>query len=161
MIKKGCLLLFAMLLVGLEMAESQVHVNINIGPPAPVVVEAPPHMLFLDDPGVYVAVGIPYDVFFFGGQYYYLHGNNWFWGSGYRGPWTYVEYRSLPPGLRKYQVARLREYREREYRSYKVQGEKFKGKHFYAKAAEEDRDDDDQGHGRGHGHGNGRGRGNH
>ena len=82
------------------MAEPQFQVNINIGPPAPVVVEAPPHMLFLNDPGVYVAVGIPYDVFFFSGHYYYLHGNNWFWGPGYRGPWTYVEYRSLPPGLR-------------------------------------------------------------
>jgi len=136
-------------------AHTQVSVNVNIGPPAPIVVEAPPQMLFLADPGVYVAVGIPYDVYFIGGRYYYLHGNNWFWGNGYRGPWTYVDYRGLPPGLRKYKVVRLREYRDREYRVYTVQGHNFNGKHFYAVGD----DDDDRGHDNGKGHGNGNGHG--
>src|SRR5262245_28463388 len=118
----GCLWLL-MLVAGLlpTQAQAQVHVNVNIGPPAPVIVQAPPQMLFLQDPGVYVAVGIPYDVFFIGGRYYYLHGDHWFWGPGYAGPWTYVEYRTLPPGLRKYKVVKLREYREREYKVYTVQ----------------------------------------
>lgn len=128
-------------------ASTQVHVNVNIGPPAPVIVEAPPPMLFLPEPGVYAAAGIPYDVYFVSGRYYYLHGDHWYWAHGYRGPWTYVEYRSLPPGLRKYKVVRLHEYRDREYKVYAVQGEKFHGKHFYAVA------DDDHGHGKGHGKG--------
>jgi hypothetical protein len=140
-------------------ARAQVQVNVNIGPPAPVIVEAAPQMLFLPDPGVYVAVGIPYDMFFIGGHYYYFHGDNWFWGSGYGGPWSYVEYRSLPPGLRKYKVVRLREYREREYRVYNVQGRNFGGKHFYAVAGDRD---DDRGHDNGNGNGNGNGgKGNH
>jgi len=135
-------------------AHAQVSVNVNIGAPPPVIVQAPPPMLFLQDPGVYVAVGIPYDVFFFGGRYYYVQGNHWFWGPGYAGPWTYVEYRTLPPGLRKYKVVKLREYREREYKVYRVQGASFRGEHFYAVRVD---DDDDHGHD----HGNGRGRGHH
>jgi len=159
--RKSGMLLSLMLLVGLlpTQARAQVNVTVNIGPPAPVIVEAPPHMLFLQDPGVYAAVGIPYDVFFIGGRYYYLHGNNWFWGPGYGGPWTYVQYRTLPPGLRKYKVVRLREYREREYTVYRVQGQKFSGQHFYAVAGDgdQDRDDDDRGNGRGRGnHGKGK-----
>jgi hypothetical protein len=133
------------------LAGTQVNVNVNIGPPAPVIVEAPPQMLFLPDPGVYVAVGIPYDVYFIGGRYYYYHGDHWFWGPGYRGPWTYVEYRTLPPGLRRYKVVRLREYRDHEYRVYKVKGNDFHGKYFVAVA-----EDDDHGHGRGRGHGKGK-----
>jgi hypothetical protein len=133
-------------------AHAQVNVNVNIGPPAPVIVQAPPPMLFLPEPGVYVAVGIPYDVFFVGGRYYYFHANHWFWGPGYAGPWTYVEYRSLPPGLRKHKVVVLREYRDREYKVYTVQGSKFKGQHFDAVAYREDGD------GRGNGRGRGRGK---
>src|SRR2546425_9811538 len=73
-IARGGTLLSLMLLGGLfsTQARAQVHVNINIGPPAPVIVEAPPQMLFLPDPGVYVAVGVPYDVFFISGHYYYF-----------------------------------------------------------------------------------------
>ena len=154
-IRKAGLLAALVLMGGLlpSQARSQVHVNVNIGPPAPVIVEAPPHMLFLPEPGVYVAVGIPYDVYFIGGRYYYLHGDHWFWGPGYRGPWTYVEYRTLPPGLRRYKVVRLREYRDREYKVYRVQGEHFNGKHFYA-VENDDRDHDhDRGnHGKGKKH---------
>jgi hypothetical protein len=117
-------------------------------------------MVYLAEPAAYVAVGIPFDIFFVGGHYYYLHGNDWFWGPGYNGPWVVVERRSIPPGLVKYKIERLHEFREREYHVYKVQGPAYKGKHF---DADEDHDGDhgdhDNGHGNG-GHGNGNGRGN-
>src|SRR2546423_12337434 len=89
-------------------------------------------MLFLPEPGVYFAAGTTYDIFFVGSRYYYFHGDRWFWGAGYGGPWTYVTYRTLPPGLRRYKVEQLRFYREREYRVYRVEGQNFNGKHFYA-----------------------------
>jgi hypothetical protein len=108
-------------------------------------------MLFLPDPGIYVAVGVPYDIFFMEGRYYYSYGDNWFWGPGYGGPWTYAGYRTLPPGLRKFKVRQLREYREREYRVYRVQGPNFRGEHFYAE------EDGQGGNGHGNGHGNGNG----
>lgn len=128
--------LMSVLLCGLmaPMAHAQVHINVNIGPPPPVIVQAPPPMLYLPEPAIYVAAGTPYDIFFISGRYYYLHGDNWFWGPGYGGPWTYVSYRTLPRGLQRYKVVQLREYREREYRVYRVQGQKFNGKHFYADA---------------------------
>ena len=156
---KFSMLLCVMLLHALlaTPAGAQVHVNVNIGapPPAPIIVQAPPPMLFLQDPGVYVAVGIPYDMFFIGGRYYYFDSGNWFWAPGYGGPWGYVGYSTLPWGLRKFEVRRLREFREREYTVYKVQGPKFKGKNFYAEGGpewkEHDRGEHDRGeHGKGH-----------
>jgi uncharacterized membrane protein YgcG len=113
-------------------AYAEVNINVNIGPPPPIVVVEPPTMLFLGEPGLYVAVGVPYDVYFVGGRYYYYHGSNWFWGPGYGGPWVHVVHKSLPPGLQRYKVVQLRDFREREYRVYKVQGPKFKGKKFDA-----------------------------
>jgi hypothetical protein len=112
-------------------------------------------MIYLQEPAAYVAVGIPYDIYFIGGRYYYLHGNNWFWGNGYNGPWVFVNYSSLPPGLRKFKVERLHEFREREYKVYKVQGPGFKGQHFEAEERKEDSKSDhgnsDHDHGRGNG----------
>src|SRR5688572_21346896 len=113
-------------------AHAEVNINVNIGAPPPVVVVERPTMLYLPEPGVYVAVGVPYDIFFMSGRYYYFHGNNWFWASGYGGPWVHVVHKSLPPGLQRYKVVQLHGFREREYRVYKVQGPKFKGKRFDA-----------------------------
>jgi hypothetical protein len=81
---------------------------------------------------MFVAVGIPYDVYFLSGRYYYFHGDNWFWASGYSGPWVHVVRKNLPPGLTKYKVVQLRDFREREYKAYKTQGPKFKGQKFSA-----------------------------
>ncbi len=117
-------------------AWAEVDVNINIGVPLPpsIVVEAPPMMVFLAEPAVYVAIGTPYDIFFIGGRYYYFYRGNWFWAPGYGGTWVHVVYRSLPPGLRKYKVERLREFREREFKLSKGQGPKYTGRHFIAKS---------------------------
>jgi len=142
-------------------AETQVHVNVNIGAPPPVIVQAAPTMVFLAEPGVYAAVGVPYDIFFFSGRYYYVRGNDWFWGAGYGGPWTYVEYRTLPPGLQKYKVERLRDYREKEYVVYKQQGPKFKGQHFVAAEHDQGNGKSQGNNSQGNGHGNsGNGNGN-
>jgi hypothetical protein len=99
---------------------AEVHVSINIGAPPPVIVHAPPRLVYLQEPAVYVAVGIPYDIFFVGGRYYHARGSHWYWAPRYGGPWNPIVYRSLPPGLRKFKVERLRDYRDREYRAYRV-----------------------------------------
>jgi len=138
-------------------ASSQVSVNINIGAPPPVVVRTRPTMIFLPEPAAYVAVGIPYDIYFVSGHYYYLHGNDWFLAQGYNGPWVYVSYNTLPPGLRKYRVERLHEFREREYKVYSTKGPEFKGKHF--EAEEHKSSSKEQGNAFGQGNGNS-GRGN-
>lgn len=109
---------------------ADVDVQIHIGVPPPVVVVGPPEMLFLQPPGVYVAVGIPFDLFFVGGRYYYFHDGGWFWGPGYGGPWVHVRFEHLPPGLRKHKIHQLRDYREHEYREFKSRGSNYKGRHF-------------------------------
>jgi len=106
-------------------ATAQIQFNLNFGPP--------PTMLYLPQPGVYSAVGVPYEIYFVGDRYYYYRDSNWFWAPGYGGPWTYVSYRSLPPGLRNYGVATLRNYRDREYRVYRVDSSRFDGRHFVAR----------------------------
>ena len=124
---------------------AQVSVNVHIGEPPPVVVYSPPTMVLLPEPQMYVAVGVPYDIFFVGNRYYYLHEGRWFWGSRYSGPWTVVAFESLPPGLRKFKVKRLHEFREREYKVYQVQGRNFRGSYFVA----EERGNPGRGSGRG------------
>jgi hypothetical protein len=147
-------LLGSMLLLGLltTPARAQVSVNVHIGEPPPVVVYSPPTMVMLPEPQMYVAVGVPYDIFFVSGRYYYFHDDHWFWGAGYGGPWTYVGVERLPPGLRRYKVKQLREFREREYRVYQVQGPNFGGRHFVAEDEDGDGDKEHHGKGRGRGH---------
>ena len=149
--KLGMLLGLAFIGLPATPGRAQVNVNVNIGPPPPVVMYSPPTMVLMPEPQAYVAVGVPYDIFFISGRYYYLHGDHWFWASRYNGPWTYVEYRGLPPGLRRYKVRQLHGFRDREYNVYKVQGSNFRGTYFVAEKHDDD-DDHDHGHGRGRGH---------
>jgi hypothetical protein len=132
-------------------ARAQVHVDVHIGQPPPVVVYSPPTMVLLPEPQMYVAVGVPYDIYFLGGRYYYLHGGHWFWGPGYGGPWSYMAFETLPPGLRKFKVKQLHEFREREYKVYRTTGPNSSSTYF---VAEEQRGHPGQGNGRGKGRGN-------
>ena len=145
-------------------AFAEVNINVNIGAPPAVIVHERPTMVYLPEPGMYVAIGVPYDIFFVSGRYYYFHGDNWFWAGGYGGPWVHVVSRSLPPGLQKYKVVQLRDFREREYRVYKTQGPKFAGKHFDADPGPHgppsSHGNGNSGNGNGNGNQNGNGNGN-
>jgi len=44
-------------------AHAQVSVDVHIGQPPPVVVYSPPTMVLMPEPQMYVAVGVPYDIF--------------------------------------------------------------------------------------------------
>jgi hypothetical protein len=159
MARRFGVLLSLMLSVGLAATpvRAQVSVNVQIGEPPPVVVYSPLTMILLPEPQMYVAVGVPYDIYFVNGRYYYLDGGHWFWGPRYGGPWTYVPFGNLPPGLRKFKVKQLHEFRERQYRVYKTEGPSFRGTYFVAEEREHPRrgkdndndNDDDQGNGKG------------
>ena len=80
---------------------ADVSVNINI--PAPVVrLPAPPHMVWLPAPRIYVAFESPHEIFFDDDHYYLYDHDTWYTGPGYGGPWARIKVRHLPPGLRKY-----------------------------------------------------------
>jgi len=161
-------------------SHAEVNWNIHIGvpvvvgtpppppPPAvveapPVVVEAAPEMMYMPEAGIYVAVGTPYELFFINGRYFYFNSGRWYASrGGYGGPWTHVEHRSLPPGLRRNRIERIHEFRDRAWRDYRDHGPEYRGRHFRAEEGrgrgehEGRRDRGDRGnhgerdHGRGH-----------
>ena len=140
---KRCIsLLFALLILGAVPARAEVGFDIHVGnmpaapPPAPppvFVVDEPPEMVFVPEIGFYVAIGIPYDVVYVGNRYYYHHGDAWYGSPYYNGPWVYAGPKRLPPGLRRYKIERIHEYREARWKEYKEHGPKFKEKHFKGK----------------------------
>jgi hypothetical protein len=75
-------------------------VNVNIGPPPPIVVAAPPPVVVV--PGVPVVSYVPSiqaDVFVYQHQWYYSHDGHWWVGPSYRGPWVVVGPGRLPPPI--------------------------------------------------------------
>lgn len=80
--------------------------------------------------GFYVAVGVPYDLFYLNSSYFLYRDGRWLRASSSRGPWVVQRYRELPPGLRRHRVERIREYRNREYAIYRRDRDHYRGKHF-------------------------------
>lgn len=77
-----------------------VSVNVNIGPPPPIVLAAPPSLVVV--PGVPVVSYAPsasVDLFFFDTRWYYPYGGHWYVGRTYKGPWTYVAVGKLPRSI--------------------------------------------------------------
>ncbi|RNC69033.1 MAG: hypothetical protein ED859_08635 [Desulfuromonadales bacterium] len=113
-------------------------VNVNIGnrpqvvvpAPPPVVIEEPPVFIVPPRLGFYVGIDVPYDIFYISGRYYLWQGNVWYRAHHYNGPWGVVKYKSLPPGLRKHKLERIRYYRDDEYRVYRVEHDHYRGKHY-------------------------------
>ena len=123
-----------------------VDLNINIGNPPRVVVpappppapqpmiidevEEPPEFIYPSQLGFYVAVGVPYDMFYMGGTYYLFRGNTWYRSAYYGGPWTITSYRRLPPVMRRHRFDRVRYYRDVEYRRYRDDHDRYRGRYF-------------------------------
>jgi hypothetical protein len=149
----------ALLLCCSPAAFAGVNVNINLGEPRPVIVApAPPPAVYVPAPppvyvpapppvevlrvdedinfvypdalGFYVAVGVPYDLFFVNNNYYLYRDGRWLCASSSRGPWIERNYRELPPRLRRHRLERIRDYRSREYVIYSRDREHYRGRHF-------------------------------
>jgi len=147
-LKGACMKRIAVTVVGIAMlglplaqsASAEVNVNVNVGVPAPplpplpvpppLVLPAPPEFILPPALGVYVAVGVPHDLFYIGGTYYLYKDDRWYRGRYYNGPWDRVERRHIPPGLRKHKFERIRYYRDEEYRRYRDDHDHYRGRHF-------------------------------
>ena len=138
--KRLILLVTIILVMGTVTAfAGDVHVDVNVGVPGVAVpVYGPPHVVIEEPPlfvlpptlGFYVAVGVPYDIVFIR-PYYYLHrGGGWYRAPHYRGPWKTVHHKHIPHGLRKWDVRKVRHYRDREHSAYRSHGVHYRGKHF-------------------------------
>lgn len=80
--------------------------------------------------GFYVAVGLPYDLFYLDNDYYLFRNGDWYRARYSRGPWATVSHRDLPRGLRRHNIEQLRQYRDHEYRAYRQNERNYSGRHF-------------------------------
>lgn len=110
-------------------------------PPTQVIIREPPptavitvdndvEFVYPTQLGFYVAVGVPYDLFYVRSNYYLFRDGRWFRAPGSRGPWVATRYRELPPGLRRHDIERIRAYRTYEYDIYRRDRDHYRGRRF-------------------------------
>jgi hypothetical protein len=127
-------------LPGFGLSVSPAGVGLNIGlpwvvapPPEPVyaypetayetvVTEQPPEFVQPPEVGFYVAVGVPYDLFFYNNSYYVNRGNLWYNSPYYNGPWTSIYYSNVPYVFNRLPFERIRHYRDSYYGRYQRYG---------------------------------------
>jgi hypothetical protein len=98
-------------------------------PPAPeIYLEAAPQFIYAPELGMYVAVGVPYDLLYTGSGYYYFYGGRWYSGPYYSGPWTFLPRRAYPPAFVQYRIGGIRHFRNVEYRRYQREGARYGGR---------------------------------
>ena len=110
-------------------ARADFSFNINVGGP-PAVMSQPPDFLYPPELGFGVAVGVPYDMYYLDGVYYLYRGGGWYSCPSYGGSWIKIRHRELPPELRRYKIARIRQYRDRDYRAYSQDRAHYRGRTF-------------------------------
>ena len=95
-----------------------------------VVMDEPPVFIEPSSLGFYVAVGIPYDMFFISSSYYMHKDGRWYVASSYNGPWAVIQYGRLPRGLRMHRYKQIISIRDQEYRSYQNDRDHYRGKQY-------------------------------
>ena len=100
------------------------------GPTAVVTIDDDVDFVYPAQLGFYVAVGVPYDLFYVRNNYYLFRDGRWFRAPGSHGPWVAARYRELPPGLRRHDIERIRAYRSAEYDIYRHDRDHYRGRHF-------------------------------
>lgn len=110
----------------------EVIVREPVAPPPEriIVIEDDVQFIFPEGLGFYVAVGVPYDLFYVRNNYYLFRDGRWFRAHGNRGPWLAMPHSDLPPGLRRHRIERVRAYRDTEYDVYRRDREQYRGRHF-------------------------------
>ncbi len=80
---------------------ADVHIDVNIVPPA-IAFDAPPRLVVVPGvPHVHYAPDVSVNYFTYGDAYYTYDSGNWFVAHADRGPWSYVERHYVPgPVLR-------------------------------------------------------------
>lgn len=86
--------------------------------PAEVYVNEAPQFIYSPPLGMYVAVGVPYDLMYNGSEFYYFYAGRWYHGPYYNGPWRPLYRRSYPSVFLRYRIDGIRHYRDLEYRRY-------------------------------------------
>jgi len=88
----------------------------------PVAVVDEPEFVMPPELGFYVAVGVPYDLYFYNNSYWINRSNIWYSSAYYNGPWTRIYYRDVPYLFNRYPFERVRHYRDAYYGRYQKHG---------------------------------------
>lgn len=102
--------------------------------------DAPPDFVEPPELGFYVAVGVPFDLFFFNNVYYLYRDNYWYSSYYYNGPWRGVSSNHVPYALHRYPFDRIHHYRDNYYGQYRRYGSWNGQRHFTPGAHAEGRD---------------------
>ncbi len=114
-----------------QAADVGFSLNLNVGNASgQMILNEPPVFIAPPSLGFYVAVGIPYDMFFINMNYYMYRNSTWYMAAGYNGPWAVVQYKRLPRGLRRHKYAQIISIRDDEYRNYEHDRNNYKGKQY-------------------------------
>lgn len=87
-----------------------------------VVTEEAPEFVHPPELGFYVAVGVPYDLFFYNNSYWIYRGNIWYNSAYYNGPWNQIYYTNIPYVFNRFPFERIRHYRDSYYGRYQRSG---------------------------------------
>ncbi len=123
---KNSFLVAGTIVAALTLWSAQAHADIYANAPRPVICHPvyqsdyydtthPPCMLFVPRLGLYMAVGIPYDLLFSGNHYYISHKGNWYRSKRFRGPWRLVHHNRLPDIVRTLTWREIRTCLNRQY----------------------------------------------
>lgn len=88
----------------------------------PVVLDDVPEFVLPPELGFYVAVGVPYDMYFYNNSYWVNRGSIWYSSAYYNGPWSQVYYSNVPYVFNRYPFERIRHYRDAYYGRYRQHG---------------------------------------
>ena len=77
-----------------------------------------PDFVYLNDYGYSVSYGGPYDVIYYGDEYFIFRDGGWYRAHDYRGPWGRIRDFELPPVIRRHRIEDIRRYRDIEYRRH-------------------------------------------
>jgi len=97
-------------------------------PPPEIYLNEAPQFIFSPELDAYVAVGIPYDLVYAGGAYFYFYRGYWYRGPYYTGPWSLARGGGGRPVFFRYRIDQIRHYRDEEFRRYNHDREHYRGR---------------------------------
>jgi len=100
-------------------------------PPPEIKTDEAPQFFYSPELNMYVAGGVPYDLVYAGGSYFYFYGGLWYRGPYYNGPWVRAASKDFPPALRRYRIGQIRYYRDREFERFVYDREHYDRRRIY------------------------------